>query len=120
MVESPVGLTRHLANDGGAMKIYFAIFISLILASCGGDQGSTDQSAAGDTLDDAAAEYQEKVSAKVSDSMVNSFVREWGVSEDEARCVVSNIKTSELMRVETDPDVQARLKDCGVDPAVVK
>lgn len=102
------------------MKTYFTIFLSLMLVSCGSDQNSSGDSADAAMSSEDVAEYQEKVSAKVSESMVNSYVREWGISEDQARCVVTNIKTSELMRADSDPDVQARLKECGVDPAVVK
>ena len=98
------------------MKSSIAAFLSIFLVSCGGNQDSLEEPVA----DEAAARYQTKVSDKVSDSMVNSFVREWGVTEDQARCVVSSIKTVELMRADTDPDVQAQLRKCGVDPAVVK
>lgn len=98
------------------MKPWFAVFLSAFLLSCGGNHESSGEPAA----DDAVARYQKKVSAKVSDSMVNSFVREWGITKDQAQCVVSSIETVELMRADSDPDVQARLRKCGVDPAVVK
>jgi hypothetical protein len=102
------------------MKYWFAICISLSLASCGGDQGSSGEAPAADVSDEDVAAYQEKVSRKVSDSVVNSFVREYGISEEEARCLVDDIGVADLGRAETDPEVQARIRACGVDPAVVR
>jgi len=103
------------------MKAVFALCVSFVLVSCGGDQGSSvDTAGLSRSDDEIAAEYQNKVRAKMSESLVNSFQREWGVTEDEARCVIENIDTVDLMQAETDPEVQAQLRACGVDPAVVK
>lgn len=110
------------------MKIYLVILMSFMLFACGNNSDNQNNAAADSAVADkmadenakAAAEYQKKVSSKVADSMANSFVRDWGISEKQARCVVDNINTGDLMRAESDPDVQAQLNECGVDPAVVK
>jgi len=102
------------------MKVCFAIIVSFVLVSCGGDQGSSGESSVDEATSDAVVEYKKKVSAKLSESMVNSFVRDFGITEDQARCLLSTITTSEMMRAETDPDVQARVRACDVDPAVLK
>lgn len=102
------------------MKILSAILIPFVLLSCGGDQGSSGDAETVDMSSEMVTDYQEKVSAKVSDSMVNSFVRDWGISEDEAKCLLDDIGMADLMRAESDPEVQARVRECGVDPAVIK
>jgi len=120
-IDSSASSEARNENREVTMKVVFALFVSFMLVSCGGDQGSPGDTAGLSRSDaEIAAEYQKKVQAKVSESMVNSFQREWGVTEDEARCVIENIDTVDLMQVETDPEVQAKLKACGVDPAVVK
>ena len=102
------------------MRICFAIFAAFFLVACGGEPSSSGESTDAGAMDDAAAEYQKKVSATVSESMVNSFEREFGITEDQARCLVTDVGTANLMRAETDADVQAKIQACGVDPAVVR
>ncbi|MBT8443948.1 MAG: hypothetical protein HKN81_01330 [Gammaproteobacteria bacterium] len=106
------------------MRICFVIVAAFVLVACGGEQSSSGESADASAMDDAAAEYQKKVSAKVSakvsDSMVKAFMSDFGITEDQARCLVNDIGASNLMRAETDEDVQAQIRACGVDPAVVR
>jgi hypothetical protein len=95
-----------------------------LLAACGGDQSSPGESADVGAMDDAAmdaaVEYQKKVSAKVGDSMVKSFVRDFGITEEQARCLLEEIGLTDLMRAETDPEVQDQIRECDVDPEVVR
>lgn len=106
------------------MRICCAIAVSVLLAACGGEQSSSGESADADAMDEAAAEYQKKVNAKVSarvsDSMVKAFMSDFGITENQAKCLVNDIGASNLMQAETDPEVQAQIRACGVDPAVVR
>ncbi|MFW2404336.1 MAG: hypothetical protein ACN4GT_06175 [Gammaproteobacteria bacterium] len=102
------------------MRICFAIFTSFVLVACGGEQVSQGESADVGAMDDAAVEYQKKVSARVSDSMVKAFMSDLDITEEQARCLVRDVGASNLMRVETDADAQAQVRACGVDPALLK
>ena len=52
--------------------------------------------------------------------MVNSFVREFGITEEQARCLADDVGVADLGRAETDPEVQARIRACGADPEVAR
>jgi len=96
------------------MKIFAAVFFALILTACGGDETPSAKPAP----DEAAAAYKAKVNKKVSDSVVNSLVREWGISETQAACLLADLRASQLGRANSDPAVQAVFESCGVDPSV--
>lgn len=66
-----------------------------------------------------AIEYQKKVKKKVSNSVTNSLVREWGVPEDKVRCITEQLKFSEIQQANSDPSARAVFEECDVDPAVV-
>ena len=98
------------------MKFAPALIFALILSACGGG----DSPDASEASDQAIADYQEKVSKKVSDSVVNSLVREWdGVSEEQVRCLLQDLGVMELEKANDDPEVKAVFEKCGIDPAVV-
>lgn len=109
------------------MRIIPVILFLAFLTACGDQSeppssGNTDpeRAAAEDSdFDKAAADYQDKVRKKTSDSVVNSLVREWGVSEEKVRCVLGQLKFSQIQQANTDPAAQAVFNECGVDPSVV-
>lgn len=93
-----------------------ALVLALFLSSCGG----ADVPDAPETSDQAIADYKEKVRKTVSNSVVNSLVREWdGVTEDQVRCLLDDVGVMRLQNVGEDPEVRAAFEKCGVDPAVV-
>ena len=98
------------------MKYTLVLLLAVFLAACGGDTKSVEDPA----LDDAAAEYKEKVNKRVKSAVVSGLAKEWNVDEDKVECVLESVKLSEMQEVDTNEEVQAVLKDCGVDPAVVK
>ena len=96
------------------MKVIAAILITFTLTACGDDKGASVDS----TDNSGAAAYKAKVDKKVSDSVVNSLVREWGISKKQAQCLLADLRASQLGRAGTDPAVQAVFDKCGVDPSV--
>jgi hypothetical protein len=109
------------------MKILPVIFFVAFLTACGeqneppaGANAGPEQATTEDSsLDRVATEYQAKVRKKTSDTVVNSLVREWGVSEEKVRCVLGQLKFSQVQQANTDPAAQAVFNECGVDPSVV-
>jgi len=109
------------------MKIIPVILLLAFLTACvdqneppaGANADSEQPTAIESGLDTAAAEYQAKVRKKTSDSVVNSLVREWGVSEEKVRCVLGQLRLSQIQQANTDPAAQAVFNECGVDPSVV-
>lgn len=98
------------------MKYLPFLILALFLSSCGGE----DSPVALDDTDQAAADYRKKVSKTVSNSVVNSLVREWEeVSEKQVRCLLDDLGVMQLEKANEDPEVKAVFEACGVDPAVV-
>ena len=96
------------------MKVIAAILVAFTLTACGDDKASSVEPA-----DNKAADtYKAKVDKEVSDSVVNSLVREWGISEKQAKCLLGDLRASQLGRAGSDPAVQAVFEKCGVDPSV--
>ena len=91
------------------------ILLTLLLTACGGESETSGESTAADF----AAEYKAEVDKQISESVVNSLVREWGILEKQARCLLGDLRASQLGRVDSDPAVQAVFEKCGVDPSVV-
>jgi hypothetical protein len=108
------------------MALVFCTFA--VLTACSGDSGeSAPRSAADDAgmTEEEVARYQEKVSRtvsrKVGGAMVNAMVEDWGISRDQAECLLRDPRVTELERLFAgDPEMQVVFNDCGVDPAVVK
>jgi len=95
------------------MKVIAAILITFTLSACGDDKGPSV-----DSSDNTGADsYKAKVDKQVSDSVVNSLVREWGISKKQAQCLLADLRASQLGRAGSDPAVQAVFEKCGVDPA---
>ncbi|HAJ91489.1 MAG TPA: hypothetical protein DCO71_02510 [Gammaproteobacteria bacterium] len=56
----------------------------------------------------------------LKESIVKSIAADWNISQDDARCLLRDHRATQLARVDSDPEVQAVFKQCGVDPSVVK
>ena len=108
------------------MRIIPLVLMAVLLTACGGQEkplagAATDTekpASEANGTDGAAAAYKEKVREKMSNSVVNSLVREWGVPEADVRCVLAQLKLSQIEQVQSDPAVRAVFEECGVDPAV--
>lgn len=124
-------MTRIDARNIVSHRMGLVLLTVLVLTACGGDTGNSGGNAPQSVADDAAmtdeeiARYQEKVSRKVSEkvggAMVNALVEDWGISSDQAKCLLRDPGIIERAQISADdPEVQAVFNDCGVDPAVVK
>ena len=105
----------------------FTAVICLIsaLSACGNDGGNGSAPPAGADAqalsDEEIARYQKKVARKVGNVMVNAMVEDWGISREQAKCLLADDRFVELERLgEGDPTILALFDDCGVDPSVVK
>ena len=96
------------------MKVIAIFLLTFTLAAC----GDNNDPAAESSTDNGAAEYKAKVDKQVSESVVNSLVREWGISDEQVRCLLGDLRPSQLERAGSDPAVRAVFDKCGVDPAV--
>ena len=95
------------------------VFFTMFLAACGGDSGGDMQQPAADDsglTDEEIARYQEKVSRKVSSkfggALVNAMVEDWGISRDQAECLLSRPPHQlNVARISAgDPDVLAVIR----------
>ena len=95
-------------------------FLLLVLGACGeaADQ-PVDTDAALSSEDELVDEYKAKMGRKLSESIVNSLVREWeGVTEAQVRCLLDDLEVMQLEDADTDPAVAEVFRACGVDPSV--
>jgi len=124
-------MTRIEARKNISYRMALIFCMMIVLTACGGDTENSGESPPQSADDDAAmtdeeiARYQEKVSRKVSrkvgGAMVNALVEDWGISRDQAECLLRDPGIIERAQIsDGDPKVQAVFNDCGVDPAVVK
>jgi hypothetical protein len=122
------------------MRVITAILIAFILTACGDDKASTsdladdnasssglaDDKASSDDFADSkvAADYKKKVDKKVGSVVLKSVVKELGVSEEQAKCLLGNLKLTQLglkgsdPAARADPAVQAVFDECGVNSPV--
>jgi hypothetical protein len=111
--------------------IGFVMGPMLVLTACGGENGaaketsapaSTETEVAAPASKDTNAEedYKNEVRAQMRRSKKRSMVGSYGISEEQADCLLDNLSTAQLMTAQSDPEVQAVIEKCGVDPAVVK
>lgn len=123
-----MGLSKSIVRN---LQI-FGLVTCLVLAltACGGkDSSATSTSAPASAENGASAEvsndeefadeYKNDVKAQMRRSMNRSMVREWGISEEQANCLLDNLSTAQLKTAKSDLEVQALIEKCGVDPAVV-
>jgi len=105
------------------------LFMTLGLTACG-DEASTEEqttttnttsnNSGADTSQQTEA-YRAKVSSQVNDSYLNTMVRNWNISREQAECLLGEHKMTEILRgAEKDPAIRSVIEGCGVDPAVVK
>lgn len=64
--------------------------------------------------------YKDKVRAQMKKSLKNGLVRDYGITEEQADCLVENLSTSQLKTAQSDLEVQAIIEACGVDPSLIK
>ena len=104
------------------MKYFGIVLILTLLTACGDEAASSDPSKETHEAmeSESAEEYKKEVSSQVNESVVKSLARDWDITQDQARCALSQFRTSQLMRAGSDPEVQKGLKDCGIDPAVAQ
>jgi hypothetical protein len=79
------------ANNITSYRIALLFCLMVVLTACGGDNGANaPQSTAGTDMltDDEIARYEKKVSGKVGASMANMMVKDWGISRDQAECLL--------------------------------
>ena len=109
------------------MKHFTLILLAALLTACGSpappDAGTATESeqaaSEADGLDESAAAYQARVQKKMRESTVNSLAREWSVPHEQVRCVLNDLKLSQVQNVKNDPAAQAVFEKCGVDTAVM-
>ena len=99
------------------MRLLALLLAIFALTACGQETAPTAQQPV--SASEAQA-YQEKVDREVSSSMVNSMARNWGINKEQAECLLSKHRASQLGRVDSDPEIQAVFEDCGVDPSLAK
>jgi len=96
------------------MHVFAMFLLTFALTAWGGENDPSVEPGAGNE----GAAYKAKVDKQVSESVVNSLVREWGVSEEQARCLLGDLRASQLGRAASDPAVQEVFRRCDVDPTV--
>jgi len=47
-------------------------------------------------------------------------MRDYGISEEQANCLVENLSVGQLKTAQSDLEAQAKIEKCGVDPSVIK
>ena len=97
------------------MHILAVCLFMFTLTAWGGENDLSVEPAA----DNGATAYKAKVDKQVSESVVNSMVREWGISEEQARCLLGDLRASQLGLAASDPTVEEVFRKCDVDPAAV-
>ena len=109
------------------MKHLALILLVALLTACGSPASPAADTAAkpeqaaseADGLDESAAAYQAKVQKTMREATVNSLAREWSVPQEQVRCVLNDLKLSQVQNVKNDPAAQAVFEKCGVDTAVM-
>ena len=110
------------------MKVITPLLIALTLTACSGEDGTATEPAAGNGANTqpgtSTSETKSVADLPSSDilkeSIVKSIAADWNISQDDARCLLQDHRATQLARVDSDPEVQAVFKQCGVDPSVVK
>ena len=110
------------------MKVITPLLIALTLTACSGEDGTATEPASGNGANiqpgTSTSETKSVADLPSSDilkeSIVKSIAADWNISQDDARCLLRNHRATQLARVDSDPEVQAVFKQCGVDPSVVK
>jgi len=109
------------------MRVFAVIMVAFILTACGDDKASTGDVADDKTTSDdfadskVAADYKKKVNKKMSAVVLKSVVKEMGISEEQAQCLLGDLKLTQLglkgsdPAARADPAVQAVFDKCGVD-----
>jgi len=121
---------NNRGKDFQMLQVYTLIlFIALGLTACG-DKAPTEEQitstnttrkSSGAATSEQTGAYRAKVSNQVNDSYLNTMVRNWNISREQAECLLGDHKMTEILRgAEKDPAIRSVIEGCGVDPAVVK
>ena len=113
------------------LRLYTLIlFLALGQTACGGDKASTEDQItttnstsnnSGANTSEQTEAYRAKVSNQLNDSYLNSMIRNWNISREQAECLLGGHKMVEILRgAEKDPVIRSVIEGCGVDPYVVK
>ena len=110
------------------MKIITPLLFAIILTACSGEGGTATEPAAGNGTNTqsglSTAETKSVSDLRSNDmlkeSIVKSMAADWNIPQEDARCLLQDHRASQLGRVDSDPEIQAVFKQCGVDPSVVK
>ena len=113
------------------LRVYTLIlFMALGQTACGGDKAPTEEQItttnttsnnSGAATSEQTEAYRANVSNQLNDSYLNSMVRNWNISREQAECLLGDHKMTEILRgAEKDPAIRSVIEDCGVDPSVVK
>jgi len=113
------------------LRVYTLIlFMAFGQTACGGDKAPTEEqitttNTTSNNSEAATSEqteaYRAKVSNQLNDSYLNSMVRNWKISREQAECLLGDHKMTEILRgAEKDPAIRSVIEGCGVDPSVVK
>jgi PBP1b-binding outer membrane lipoprotein LpoB len=111
------------------MRYLSALAATILLAGCGSQdadpapEAAVEQAASAEEpalpddegLTDYEKAYKEKVRNKMRSSVVNSLMRENGVSKSEAECL-AGLGFMTLSADKSDADARSKVEGCGVDP----
>jgi hypothetical protein len=108
-----------------------AISLMLVLTACDGSNDASTGTAAPPEAakndpehtpknDESAEEYKKEVKAQMRRSLRNGLIRDYGISEEQANCLVENLSVGQLKTAQSDLEAQAEIETCGVDPAIIK
>ena len=121
---------NNRGKDFQMLQVYTLIlFIALGLTACGDKVPAEEQitstnttsNSSGAATSEQTEAYRAKVSNQVNDSYLNTMVRNWNISREQAECLLGDHKMTEILKgAEKDPAIRSVIEGCGVDPAVVK
>jgi len=105
--------------------------LMLVLTACGWENGASTETAAPPEAakndpeqapenDERAEEYKKDVKAQMRRSLRNGLMRDYGISEEQANCLVENLSVGQLKTAQSDLEAQAEIEKCGVNPAIIK
>ena len=110
------------------MKLIAPLLITLTLTACSGGDGTATEPAAGNGANTQSGSSTSETKSMadlpgndiLKESIVKSIAADWNISQDDARCLLRDHRATQLARVDSEPEIQAVFKQCGVDPSVVK
>lgn len=126
-----MGLKMNNCGKNFQMLYVFTLILFMVLGltACGDEAPAEEQitttnttrnNSGADTSEQTEA-YRAKVSNQVNDSYLNTMVRNWNITREQAECLLGDHKMTEILKgAEKDPAIRSVIVGCGVDPSVVK